>query len=126
VIAPVGGVLKAGRQSVTVERTLLTARSIEFDAVIVAADTTPSADIKLILLLQEAYRHCKAIAAWGDATALLEAAGIPSDGPGVTVAETAGKRFSDALITALGLHRAWDRAPGVMASAVAPAATTTR
>ena len=126
VIAPVGGVLKAGRQSVTVERTLLTARSIEFDAVIVAADTTPSTDIKLILLLQEAYRHCKAIAAWGDATALLEAAGIPSDGPGVTVAETAGKPFTDALITALGLHRAWDRAPGVMASAVAPAATTTR
>ena len=126
VTAPVGGVLKAGRQSVIVERTFLTARSIEFDAVIVAAGTTPSADIKLVLLLQEAYRHCKAIAAWGDATALLELAGIPADGPGVSVAETAGKPFSDALIAALGLHRAWDRASDVIASAVAPAATTTR
>ncbi len=37
VTAPIGGVLKSGRRSVIVERTLLTARSIEFDAVVVAA-----------------------------------------------------------------------------------------
>jgi hypothetical protein len=36
VIAPVGGVLKAGRRTVTVDRTLATARSIEFDALVVA------------------------------------------------------------------------------------------
>jgi catalase len=126
VTAPVGGVLKAGRQNVTVERTLLTARSIEFDAVIIAAGTTPSADIKLVVLLQEAYRHCKPIAGWGDVTAQLELAGIPVDGPGVAVAETAGKPFADSLITALGMHRAWNRAPEVMASAVAPSVTTER
>ena len=126
VTAPVGGVLKAGRQSVTVERTLLTARSIEFDAIIIAAGTTPSSDIKLTVLLQEAYRHCKPIAGWGDISEQLELAGIPADEPGVTIAETGGKPFTDSLITALGMHRVWDRAPHVIASAVAPSATRAR
>jgi catalase len=80
VIAPVGGVLKAGRRKVTVDRTLATARSIEFDAVVVAAGTTPTTDIKLVVLLQEAFRHCKAIAAWGDGAAVLKAARIPTKG----------------------------------------------
>jgi catalase len=65
VVAPVGGVLKAGRRQVTVDRTLATTRSIEFDALAVAAGTTPTADIKLVVLLQEAFRHCKALAARG-------------------------------------------------------------
>ena len=121
VTAPVGGVLRKGRQSVIVERTLLTARSIEFDALVVAGGTTPTDDIKLVLLLQEAYRHCKAVAAWGDGAAILESAGIPAGGAGVSVAETVAKPFTDELTQALALHRAWDRAPLVMASAVAPA-----
>jgi catalase len=121
VIAPVGGVLKKGRQSVIVERTLLTTRSIEFDALVIAGGTTRTDDIKLVLLLQEAYRHSKAVAAWGDGAAILESAGIPANGVGVSVSETAAKPFTDELIAALALHRAWDRAPLVMASAVAPA-----
>jgi catalase len=32
----------------------------------VAGGTTPTGDIKLTLLLQEAFRHCKVLAAWGD------------------------------------------------------------
>jgi catalase len=122
VVAPVGGVLKAARQSVVVERTLLTARSIEFDALVVAGGTTPTNDIKLVLLLQEAYRHCKSIAAWGeDGAAILELAGISINGPGVSVGGSVGKPFIDELVAAIGLHRAWDRAPAVMASAVPPA-----
>jgi catalase len=54
----------------TVDRTLATTRSIEFDALVVASGTTPTADIKLVVLLQEAFRHCKAVAAWGDGTAV--------------------------------------------------------
>ena len=42
VIAPVGGLLKSGRRTVTVDRTLATARSIEFDALVVAGGTTPT------------------------------------------------------------------------------------
>jgi catalase len=121
VIAPVGGVLKSGRRSVTVDRTLATTRSIEFDALVIAAGTTPTPDIKLVVLLQEAFRHCKAIAAWGDGVALLKVARIPAKGPGLAVAENADKEFVANLAVALGLHRAWDRAAKVMASAVPPA-----
>ena len=122
VIAPVGGVLKAGRRSVTVDRTLATARSIEFDALVVAGGTAATGDIKLVVLLQEAFRHCKAIAAWGDGAAVLKSARISSKDPGVAVAKEVDKAFTANLATALGLHRAWDRAAKVMASAVPPAA----
>jgi catalase len=120
-IAPVGGVLKAGRRTVTIDRTLATARSIEFDALVVAGGTTPSGDIKLVVLLQEAFRHCKAIAAWGDGAAVLKSARISSRGPGVEVADEVDKAFTANLAAALGLHRAWDRTPKVMGPAVPPA-----
>ncbi|MGK2869358.1 MAG: catalase [Mycobacterium sp.] len=120
VVAPVGGELKSRRRTVTVDRTFATARSIEFDAVVIADGTTAVADIKLVVLLQEAFRHCKALAAWGDGTAALKAARIPAKGTGVDVADSVDKAFIAALANGLGLHRAWDRAPKVMASAVPP------
>jgi catalase len=120
VTAPLGGVLKSGRRSVIVERTFLTARSIEFDAIVVAAGTKPTRDIKLIVLLQEAFRHCKGIAAWGDGTDALAAAGIDLDSPGVLVADSVDRAFTTALAEAVGLHRVWERAVDVMTSAVAP------
>nr|WP_072803297.1 catalase [Rhodococcus yunnanensis] len=122
VIAAVGGFLGKGARRQVVERTFLTVRSIEFDAFVVAGGTAPSTDIKLVLLLQEAFRHCKTIGAWGDGTATLEFAGIATAEPGVVVGETAIKSFNDALLAAVGLHRAWDRAPAVMGSDVPPAA----
>jgi catalase len=121
VTAPFGGVLKSGRRTVVVERTLLTARSIEIDAIVVAAGTAPTTDIKLVVLLQEAFRHCKAVGAWGDGIGALEAAGIGLDSPGVLVADSVDKSFTDALADAVGLHRVWDRAVDVMASEAAPA-----
>ncbi len=111
VIAPVGGVLTDGTNSDIVERTLLTVRSIEFDAFVIADGTVPTGDIKLVLLLQEAYRHCKPVGAWGSGTAILEATNIEADGPGVVTGKSAAKSFTDELIAAVGLHRAWDRAP---------------
>jgi catalase len=92
------------------------------DALVVAGGTT-AADIKLVVLLQEAFRHCKSIAAWGDGAAVLKAARIPTKGPGMSVAEDVDKDFTATLAAELGMHRAWDRAPRVMASAVPPAAT---
>ena len=56
----------------------------------------------------------------GRGTAILEAAGITAAAPGVVTSDTAGKSFTDRLAAAVGLHRAWDRAPAVMASAVPP------
>ena len=121
VIAPVGGTLSHGSHRETVERTLLTARSIEFDALVIASGTAPTNDIKLVLLLQEAYRHAKALGAWSSGAAVLEAAGISADSPGVVTGDSVAKPFIDQLATAVGLHRVWDRTPAVMASAVPPA-----
>ncbi|MGI8880598.1 MAG: catalase [Jatrophihabitans sp.] len=122
VIAPVGGTLADGASVEIVERTLLTVRSIEFDALLAAAGTTVTGDIKLVLLLQEAYRHCKPIGAWGNGAETLAAVGIPLDAPGVLIGKTVAKTFNDQLFAAMGLHRAWDRADLVMASLIPPAA----
>jgi catalase len=126
VTAPIGGTLKAGRRSVVVERTNATARSIEFDAVIVSGGTTVSDDIKLVVLLQEAFRHCKPLGAWGSGAAQLEAATIDLESPGVLLGGDVDKAFGEELIKALGLHRVWARAADVMASSVAPSKASPR
>ena len=115
--APVGGVLKSGRRKVIVERTLLTARSIEFDALVVAGGDRTTDDIKLVVLLQEAFRHCKAIAAWGDGAAALDGCGHRLRCARSTRSPiTSTSRSPAALASAVGLHRVWERAPKVMAS----------
>ncbi len=121
VIAAVGGTLGRGTEALVVDRTLLTTRSIEFDALLVADEVSPTDDIKLVVLLQEAFRHCKTVGAWGTGTAVLEGAGIPVDGPGVVVGATAAKSFTDQVVAAVGLHRAWARADAVTTSNVPPA-----
>ncbi len=89
-----------------------------------SARTSRASFSPLTVLLQEAFRHGKALGAWGDGTAILEAAGITAAAPGVVTSDTAGKSFTDRLAAAVGLHRAWDRAPAVMASAVPPVLTS--
>ena len=42
----------------------------------------------------------------------------------VVTGDTAVKSFTDQLTAAVGLHRAWDRAPDVMASAIPPVLTS--
>ncbi|MFD6303880.1 catalase [Streptomyces sp. NPDC060223] len=112
VIAPTGGVLDGDGEPVSVQRTFATARSTEFDAILVAGAPAPGVDAygardakvdddvaatagidpRVLLLLTEAYRHGKAIGAWGDGTEALEVAGIAPDAPGVVVAETGASR----------------------------------
>ena len=121
-VAPHGGKLSNRRRAETVDRTLLTARSIEFDALIVAGGTRAEPDLKLVLMLQEAYRHCKLVGAWGTGEATLAACGIAVDGPGVVVGDAVVNGFIDQLVGNVGLHRAWDRAALVLASAVPPSA----
>ena len=87
----------------------------------IASGTTPTGDIKLMLLLQEAYRHCKGFAAWGDGITVLQDAGISPDSPGVSVGDSMNKAFTDGLFVTVGMHRVWERATAVMASAVPPA-----
>ena len=66
-------------------------------------------DAKLIVLLQEAYRHYKPLGSWGDGGQILASAGIDTAAPGVVVGARATPKFVEELLTALRLHRAWDR-----------------
>ncbi|MEV6072327.1 hypothetical protein AB0L82_37795 [Nocardia sp. NPDC052001] len=58
VIAAHGGEFGSGAKQVAISRTLDTARSIEFDGLVIAGAVT---DPRLYLLMQEAHRHLEAI-----------------------------------------------------------------
>ncbi|GAA1610806.1 catalase [Actinoplanes couchii] len=94
-IAPTGGP--------GVERTYQTARSVEFDAVVVTVATT---DQQVAVLLQEAYRHAKPIGVSGGGARTVTEAGIDPTAPGLLPDPDA-----DELVTALSTHRVWSRIP---------------
>ncbi len=117
VVAPVGGFLGTGAKAETVERTLLTTRSTEYDAIVLAGGTGSLLEPRLSVLLAEMYRHCKTIAAWGDGADALTAALIDTTAPGIVLGAKADKTFTAALVDAVGMHRAWDRATWLPAPA---------
>ncbi|MEU2348143.1 catalase [Modestobacter sp. NPDC049651] len=121
VIAPVGGEISRDGATEVVERTFVTARSVEFDAVVIAGGAPKEKDLKAVVLLHEAFRQLKAFGAWGDGADVLAAAGIDPSAPGVLTADS-GAGLADDLIAALGRHKVWEREQLVMANAVAPAA----
>ncbi|MFJ3086429.1 catalase [Streptomyces sp. NPDC086838] len=127
VIAPSGGKLGPDSDPVTVQRTFTTARSIEFDAIVVAGAPAPAPDAygardaktddaatatgvdpRVLLLVTEAFRHGKALGACGDGATVLEKAGLAADAPGV-VAGGAASTVLDGITELLAGHRAWDR-----------------
>ncbi|MFE4544668.1 catalase [Arthrobacter sp. NPDC056727] len=128
VIAPSGGTLGGEADGgIPVQRTYLTARSTEFDAVIVAGSGAPaddaeqgldakagepgaSLDPRVVLLLSEAFRHAKAIGAWGSGAAGVDAASIPDDAAGVVLGDSAGQVVPQ-IQELLAAHRTWDRFP---------------
>ncbi|MET3935553.1 catalase [Arthrobacter sp. OAP107] len=132
VIAPSGGTLGGEDDGgIPVQRTYLTARSTEFDAVIVAGSAAPaddaeqgldakagepgvSLDPRVVLLLSEAFRHAKAIGAWGSGSAGVDAASIPNDAPGVVLGDSAGQVVPQ-IQELLAAHRAWERFPAATA-----------
>jgi catalase len=116
VIASHGGILGQGRNQQVIERTLLTTRSVEFDAILVAGGSAGFSDVKLTILLQEAFRHCKALGAWGDGAQVLETAGIDTSAPGIVLGAKPNDELIAQLVEAVGKHRAWARAEIVMAS----------
>ena len=121
VIAPRGGVV-AG---VPVSRTFGTARSVEFDAVLLAGasrpgpDATPTVDPKsgapglglvdsrVGLLIDECWRHSKAIGAWGAGRDAVESR-LPAAGPGLVTGES-GLAVFEEIHTLLRTHRVWER-----------------
>ncbi|WP_167003390.1 catalase [Mumia sp. ZJ430] len=126
VIAPHGGTVGDG---ITVQRTFATARSVEFDAVLLAGAPVPAPDAlplrdekagaagtttidpRVVLLVEECFRQAKAIGAWGAGAAVLDALG--ADGLGIVRGEN-GAEVLAGVQEAMALHRAWDRfAPAV-------------
>jgi catalase len=122
VVAPYGGQLPDGT---TVQRTFAATRSVEFDAVLLAGSPAPGADAlvardskagegdapqldpRIMLLLQECFRHAKAIGAWGPGVTALEQAGV-ADAPGVVTGDDP-RSVLEELRGALGRHRVWER-----------------
>ncbi|NGN91359.1 catalase [Nocardioides sp. KC13] len=100
--APLGGDLE-------VQRTFSTARSVEFDALVVAdGAATVASDPHVMLLVEEIFRHGKALLAWGDGAEAVATAGIAVPAPGVK-AEESGSLVAAELPDLLGAHRSWER-----------------
>ncbi|MEV5595334.1 catalase [Streptomyces sp. NPDC052496] len=135
VIAPAGGQLGSGGGAITVQRTYVTARSVEFDAVLIAGtpgmgkdalgardakaaagpagEQAAGTDPRVALLLAEAFRHGKAIGGWAGADAVLATAGVPTDAPGVVVGDS-GPATLEQVTQLLGSHRVWERFGGAV------------
>jgi hypothetical protein len=109
------------------QRTFATARSIEFDAVLLAGAPGPAADAagaldakagdpatgggadpRVLLMLSEAYRHGKAVGGWAGADSVLTAAGVPTDAPGVVTGDSGDDTLAG-ITRLLGGHRVWER-----------------
>jgi catalase len=122
-IGPHGGMLENG---LPVQRTFLTTRSVEFDAVLLAgspapapdalphrdakagAPATPTLDPRVSLLLEETFRHAKVIGAWGTGVQALGNAGLAGDDVGVVAGDDASAVLTEVLDLLAG-HRVWDR-----------------
>ena len=123
VIGPHGGEV----EGTPVQRTFATMRSVEYDAVLLAGSPPPAPDAlparapeaaasgsaaldpRVVLLLEEAWRHSKAIGAFGDGVAALEALGVAGQ-PGVVTGDS-GTAVLEQLAELLAGHRAWERFP---------------
>ncbi|SBT37418.1 catalase [Micromonospora auratinigra] len=126
-IAPHGGTVRGTE----VQRTFATARSVEFDALLLAGapapapDALPARDAKagatgdrtvdprVLLLVEEAWRHAKAIGGWGPGVAVLERTGVAGT-PGVVTGDS-GSEVLDAVQRLMAAHRVWDRFPASVA-----------
>lgn len=142
VVAPRGGKLSNG---LYIQRAFATTRSVEYDVVLLASCPVPAPDAqvsrdsragdpaaavlypRVALLLSEAFRHAKAIGAWGAGVDALVDAGLSQDAAGVVVADDPAAVFTG-VHQLLGAHRVWAlrhlAEPGRGVSAVEPAVTT--
>ncbi|WP_395692419.1 catalase [Nocardioides sp.] len=121
VIGPHGGTIGG----LPVQRTFATVRSVELDVVLVAGSPVPAPDAlpardakagaaatatvdpRVVLLLEEAYRHCKVIGAWGAGATVLETAGV-AGAPGIVRGDAAVEVLERVQEQMAG-HRVWER-----------------
>ncbi|GAA1018000.1 catalase [Acrocarpospora pleiomorpha] len=129
VVAASGGVLPGGGDPVPVQRTFAGARSVEFDALLMAGAPGPGKDARgvrdakaangkaamvidprILLMLHEAYRHAKPLGGWGDAATAFDVAGIATDAPGIVIGSDPAAVLGE-VAELLTRHRVWDRFP---------------
>ncbi len=133
VIAPhLGTITGEGGEAIDVDFSLLTAASVLFDAVYVPdgtqSATALSQEANAIQFVNEAYKHCKAIAATGAGVDLLRASYVAqhpalakehhqrngqghdqtNDNEGIVIGQT-GQDIVRDFIQAIAQHRHWDR-----------------
>jgi catalase len=116
IIAPkLGFIIAENNIEIEVNKSLLTTASVFYDAVYIPGGTnsiaTLEAEPDAIHFLNEAYKHCKAIAADADAKQLLNATyfmkKIELD-EGILI-EDSVKKLTPLFISAIAKHRFWDR-----------------
>ncbi len=124
VIAPkLGAIIATDDTQIEVDQSFLGAASVLFDAVYVAGGTnavaTLEAEANAVHFLNEAFRHCKPIAAAEDALQVLEATyfskKLPSDFSADTVLMEGilvgkpNKQFASLFTKMIAQHRFWER-----------------
>lgn len=113
IIAPRQGMItSAGKTKIMVDQSFLTAASVLFDAVYVPGGKESvkalQAEPNAIHFLNEAYKHCKAIAADDDASPVIKATYIDETEAGVLTNKDV-KKLSEDFINAIAGHRFWQR-----------------
>jgi catalase len=130
-VAPRLGVLTgAGGEQVKADFSFLTGSSVLFDAVYVpggeASVETLKTEPEVVNFLNEAYRHCKTIAATGAGVELLNASDAGEDAAGgnsggdelvinkgvITSRDANVDGVATEFIKAIAQHRHWEREPG--------------
>jgi len=109
-----GEVTSSDGKSVKADFSFLTTASVLFDAVYVPGGeqsaNTLSAEADAVHFVNEAYKHCKAIAVTGEGANFLQGtfAGDAGDDKAIITGKKAAQAASD-FVTAIGEHRNWDR-----------------
>ncbi len=118
VIAPHGGIVVGENgMKLSVDFSLPTVCSVLFDAVYVAGGNASvellQADTRAVEFIEEAHKHCKALAATGSAAQFIQSTragiSIALEDPAIVIGEGSAKKLAAAFVEAISQHRNWER-----------------
>ncbi|MEC5166602.1 catalase [Flavobacterium sp. PL11] len=118
IIAPhLGNLQTKENGAIAIDFSFLTTSSVLFDAIYIPHTTNVTSLIEnedVQEFLNDAYKHCKVIAADGEAKKVIQAVSLSSkikeDDKGIIISDNAASsEFIEQFIEAMGKHRFWDR-----------------
>ncbi len=119
VIAPVlGSITSAAGKQVAVNESFLIAASVVYDAVFIPAGPKSATTLKhnadALHFINEAYKHCKVIAADGEGAEVINASYIgdnkkDTNKAGVLISDAKNSKLEKEFIKAIAQHRVWER-----------------